>query len=125
MRPLVTIAGIAIPESSTYSGTSSDTVDGGRNAKAEFVGSIVREDMAKVEMTWKYIRAEDWSKILKIFIIKYGGSFVNDVVFFDQTINDWSTRKMYPSDRTADLFLRRANGSVRGYTGARLALIEV
>lgn len=125
MRPLVTIAGTAIPDPSEYNGTASDTVDGARNTKAEFVGGMVREDMAKVEMTWKFISAEDWSKILKLFVTKFGGSFVNDVTFFNQVTNDWETRKMYPSDRTAGIFLRLENGSVRGYTGARLALIEV
>lgn len=125
MRPLVTVAGIAIPEPSTYSGTSSDTVDAGRNAQAQFVGSVIREDMAKIEMTWKFIRAEEWSMILKLFLSRFGGSFINEVTFFDQTVNDWSTRRMYPSDRTADVFLRRKDGSIRGYTGPRLALIEV
>lgn len=125
MRPLVTIAGHPIPDSSDYNATSSDVVDSGRNTQAEWVGSVVREDMAKAEMVWKYISAEDWSYILKLFISKYGGSFVNEVTFFSQTTNDWETRKMYPSDRTAGMFLRRADGSVRGYLGARLALIEV
>lgn len=81
--------------------------------------------MAKVEMTWRYISAEDWSMILKLFFSKYGGSFVNPVTFFNQVTNDWETRSMYVSDRTAGIFLRDKNGNIRGYTDTRLALVEV
>ncbi len=125
MRAMVTISGHDIPASSTYNATSSDVVDSARNVNAQMVGQVVRYDLAKVEMTWKFISAEDWSYILKLFLPKFGGSFVNDVTFFNQVTNAWETRKMYPSDRTASIFLRRPDGSIRGYTGARLALVEV
>lgn len=125
MRPMVTIAGKAIPEPSKYSGTTSTVVDSARNTQAQWVGSVIRDDMGKVDMTWNYISAEDWAATLRLFSIKQGGSFTNPVTFFCQDTNSWETRTMYVSDRTADVFLRRADGSIRGYTGARLALIEV
>lgn len=125
MRPLVTVAGHPIPEPSTYNATTSTAVDSGRNTKAEWIGAVIRDDMGKVECTWKFISAESWAEILALFSIKRGGSFVNSVTFFSQDTNDWETRDMYVSDRTAGMFLRRDDGSVRGYLGARLALIEV
>lgn len=125
MRPLVTIAGHPIPDPSTYDATTSTVVDSGRNSKAEWIGSVIRDDMGKIDMSWKFISAESWAEILALFSIKRGGSFVNSITFFTQDTNTWETRDMYVSDRTAGMFLRRDDGSVRGYLGARLALIEV
>lgn len=125
MRPLVTVGGKAIPEPSTYSATTATTVDAGRNVKGVFVGAIIREDTAKIELTWKYISAENWSMISKLFQSKFGGSFINSVTFYNQDTNDWETREMYVSDRTAKLFLRNEDNTMRGYTDARIALIEV
>lgn len=125
MRPLVTIAGHHIPDPSTYNGTTSTLVDSGRNAEGMFIGSVIRDDVGKVEMTWKYISAESWADILRLFSMKKGGSFVNSVTFYCQDSNDWETREMYVSDRTSSVFLRRDDGSIRGYLGNRLALIEV
>jgi len=125
MRPLVTIAGHPIPAPSTYDATTSTVVDSGRNAKAEWIGAVIRDDMGKIDMSWKFISAEAWAEILALFSVKRGGSFTNSVTFFAQDSNGWETRNMYVSDRTAGMFLRRADGSIRGYLGARLALIEV
>lgn len=127
MRPLVSIGDYAVPEPSTYSGTISTVVDAGRNTKAEYIGSVIRENIAKVELTWLFISAEDWSGLMKKFISQYGGSYINDVTFFCSTTNNWETRKMYVSgDRTDNgVFLRRDDGSIRGYRGSRIALIEV
>lgn len=125
MRPLLTVGSKSVPEPSTYNGTTSDTVDGARNTEAVFIGAVIRYDMAKVEATWNFISAEDWAYILKLFNPKFGGAFINSVTFFNQVTNDWETRDMYPSDRTAGIFLRREDGSIRGYQNARLALVEV
>lgn len=126
MRPLVTIAGTPIPEPSEYNATTSTFVDSGRNVEGKVIGSVIRGNVAKVELTWKFITAEKWSEILKLFEAEYGGSYFNPVTFYNQVTNDWETREMYVSgDRTAGLFLRRPDGSIRGYTGARIALIEV
>lgn len=125
MRPLVTVAGTAIPDPSTYNATTSTAVDSGRNAEAKWIGSVIRDSMAKIELTWKFITAEDWANILRLFSMSTGGSFTNDVTFYNQDTNNWETREMYISDRTAGIFLRRDDGSIRGYTGARIALIEV
>lgn len=125
MRPLVSVAGTPIPAPSVYNATCSTVVDSGRNVNGEYIGAVIREDVAKVEMTWKFISAEDWAAVLQLFLSKYGGSFINDVTFFNQTINDWETREMYVSDRTAGIYLRDKNGAIRGYTNPRIALVEV
>lgn len=125
MRPLVTIAGHPIPDPSTYEATTSTVVDSGRNAEGKFIGSVIRDDVSKISMTWKYISAADWADILRLFSSKRGGAFVNSVTFYLQDSNSWETKEMYISDRTASIFLRDDAGNIRGYLGPRIALVEV
>lgn len=124
MRPLITIAGTPILDPWEYNATTSTIVDSGRNVKGEFIGAVIRSTVSKVEANWQYISAEEWSKILKLFEPGYGGKFINEVTFYNQITNDWETKNLYISDRTSGIFLRRANGTVRGYKQARIALIE-
>lgn len=125
-KALVRVAGLDLPEPSTYSGNTATLVDSGRNVQGELIASVVREDVAKVEMTWNYLTAQQWATINKKFSGKYGGSFVNDVTFYDQTSGDWITRQMYVSDRNAGMWRRDPiNGNILGWTGCKLSLIEV
>lgn len=125
MRPLVTVGTFEVPEPSKYSATTSTVVDSARNAEAVTIGAVIRDSIAKVEMSWNFISAENWANTLSQFNQSLGGQFYNSVTFFNQDTNAWETRTMYVSDRTADIFLRRKDGSIRGYTGARIALVEV
>lgn len=125
MRALVSIAGHDLPEPSTYAGTTSTVVDSGRNTEGVVVGAVIRDDIGKIEMSWRFISVQDWANILKLFSIKQGGSFVNEVTFFCQDTGDWETRQMYVNDRKANIFMRNPDGSIRGYTDASLNLIEV
>lgn len=121
MRALVTVAGTPIPDPSEYNATTSTIVDSARNVEGKMVGAVVRNEVKKIELVWRYISAEDWAKILGIF----RNSFINDITFYNQDSNDWESMEGYISDRTAGVFLRRDDGSIKGYTQARLAIIEV
>lgn len=122
MKALVTIAGTALPEPSTYSGTTSTIVDSARNVKGYVIGSVVRSDVAKVELSWRYLTAQQWADILTLF----KKNFYNEVEFYDQTIAGWTTRTMYVGDRQAGMFRREPEtGNVMGYTECSLALVEV
>lgn len=121
MKPLVSVGGYGIPDPSTYSSTTATIVDSARNVKGYMVGAVIRQSVAKVECTWKYIKAQEWADIMSIF----NASFINNVHFYNQDTNAWETRQMYVSDRTANIFLRRPDGSIRGFLDTRLALIEV
>lgn len=125
MRPLITIAGTPILDPWEYNATTSTIVDSARNAQGVMIGSVIRNAVSKVEGTYQYISAEEWAKIQKLFEPEYGGNFVNPVTFYNQIINDWETKDMYISDRTAKIFLRRKDGSIRGYQSARIALIQI
>lgn len=125
MTPLVSIGSYAVPAPSTYAATTATIVDSGRNVQGVVIGAVIRDDVAKVAMTWNFISAQDWADLLSQFSPARGGSFYNNVTFFCQDTNAWETRQMYVSDRTANIYLRNPDGSIKGYTGASLSLVEV
>ena len=125
MQALVSIGDFAFPAPSTYDSTTSTLVDSGRNVQGYVIGAVIRDDIAKVAMTWNFISAQAWADILAQFRPARGGSFYNNVTFFLQDTNSWVTRQMYVSDRTAGIYLRNPDGSIKGYQGASLSLVEV
>lgn len=119
---LVSIGGFDFPEPSGYTATTSTIVDSARNVSGYVVGSIVRPDVAKVEMSWKYLTVRQWASILSLF----SSSFYNDVRFFNQTTGTYTTRTMYVSDRNASMFRRDPQtGEVMGWLNPSLSLVEV
>lgn len=124
---LVSVAGTPLPTPSTYFGNTADLVDSARNVQGTMIGAVIREDVAKVELTWRYLTVAQWAGICKLFKVSEGGSFINNVTFFDQTTGLWSTRQMYPSDRsTSGAFTLDPNtGAVAGWKDCGLNLIEV
>lgn len=126
VRALVTIGEYELPEPSTYSGNTSILVDSARNAFGVMIGSVIRDDVAKVELTWRYLTVEQWARIQKCFRQSAGGKFINRVTFFDQSLGDWVEREMYVSDRKAGLWRRHPEtGEILGWTDCSLNLIEV
>lgn len=126
IKALVSVGGYDFPEPSTYSGNTSTLVDSSRNVQGKMVGSVIRDDIAKIEISWNYLTVEQWSAILQCFTGK--DKFVNKVIFFDQTIGDWvsTPREMYVSDRKAGVWRRNPQtGDIMGWTNCSLSLIEV
>ena len=75
-------------------------VDSARNANAVVVGQVVGREQQKLNtLEWAYLTAEQWSAILKEF-----SKFYVTVSYPDMVNNTWTTRKMYPGDRTAEPF---------------------
>ena len=122
MAALVSIGTFEFPEPSSYDATTSTIVDSARNVSGYVVGAVVRADVAKIELSWKYLTADQWATILSLF----SGSFFNDVTFLNQVTNTYVTRTMYVSDRAASMWRRDPQtGKVMGYTGCSLSLVEV
>ena len=122
MEALVTIGGYELPEPSTYNAVTSTIVDSARSVSGYVVGSVVRSDVAKIELTWRYLTAEQWATVLSLFTY----SFYNDVRFLNQATNTYEVRRMYVSDRNASMWRRNPDtGEVMGYTGCSLSLVEV
>ena len=125
IRALVRVGEYDFPEPSSYSAITSTLVDSGRNVEGKMVGSVIRDGVSKIEISWKYLTAEQWARILQCFTGE--DKFVNDVIFFDQTMGDWVTtpKKMYVSDRKSGLWRRNSEtGNVLGWTDCSLSLIE-
>ena len=116
-RALVSVGDYDFPEPSAYSGNTSTLVDSARNAQGVMIGAVIRDDIAKVEISWKYLTIEQWARIQKCFRQSSGGKFINLVSFFDQSVGGWVTKEMYVSDRKA--------GDVLGWTNCSLSLVEV
>lgn len=122
MEALVTIGGYELPEPSSYNAVTSTIVDSGRNVEGRVVGSVVRHDVAKIELSWKYLTAQQWAEVLSLFT----DSFYNEVRFMNQATNNFDVRTMYVSDRNAGMWRRHPEtGAVMGYTGCTLSLVEV
>ena len=122
IEALVTVGGYAFPEPSTYNATTSTLVDSARIVQVVMVGSVVRNNVAKIELTWRYLTVEQWAAVTGPF----NSGFMADVRFFDQTTGKYDVRTMYCSDRTAGMWRRDPEtGSVMGWTECRLALVEV
>ena len=121
MEALVTIGGYELPEPSTYSAVTSTIVDSARNVNGKVVGAVVRSDVAKVELTWRYLTATQWATILSMFT----NNFYNDVRFYSQSSASYEVRTMYVSDRSAGMWRRHPDtGAVMGWTNCSLSLVE-
>ena len=122
MAALVTIAGYELPEPSTYSANTATLVDSARNVQGYVIGSVIRNDVAKVEISWRYLTAEQWARILSMF----SKSFYNNVTFFNQSTGRYETRQMYVGDRSAGMWRRHPETKeVMGWVECKLALVEV
>lgn len=125
-RALVSVGGYDFPEPSAYSANTSTLVDSSRNVEGRMVGSVIRDDVSKIEMSWKYLTVEQWARIQKCFKQSAGGKFINNVTFFDQSVGGWVTKEMYVSDRKANIFRRDpVTGDVIGWVDPSFSLIEV
>ncbi len=125
MASLVTVAGTPLKNPSTYNALTADIVDSGRNVKGYIVSDVIRADVAKIEMSWRYLTASEWAGILSLFNPKRGGAFINTVKYFDQGYNAFQTRSMYVGDRSSGIALLDIDGNVKGFSECKLSLIEV
>ena len=126
MASLVTIAGTELPMPSRYVGLTADLVDSGRNTEGYVVGAVIREDVAKVELSWRFLTAKQWSDVMKLFNSNYGGTFIQPVTFYNQTSAEFETRDMYVGDRTSSGAFKvdPETGMPLGWQDCKLSLIE-
>ncbi|MEG0854612.1 MAG: hypothetical protein RSF82_12100 [Angelakisella sp.] len=125
-KALVSIAGQDLPEPSIYNANTSTLIDTARNVEGRMIGSIIRDNIAEVELGWSFLTVKQWADINKLFKESTGGSFVNIVTFFDQTSGEWTSREMYVSDRSAPMWRRDSDtGDILGWVECALTLSEV
>lgn len=123
-RALVKVGDYEFPEPSTYSANTATLVDSSRNVEGTMVGAVIRDDISKIEISWRYLTVEQWARIQRCF--KGSDKFVNNVEFFDQSVGGWVEKQMYVSDRKSGLWRRDSkSGDVLGWTDCSLSLIQV
>lgn len=95
-------------------------VDAGRNANNKVVGQKIGRDNYKIDnLFWPLLDAETWSDLLKEF-----KNFFVTVEFWDMVENDWKTLRMYPGDRTADVYITNKNGKPLFYKDCKVNIID-
>lgn len=114
-------------EPASYSGTTTTMLDSGTSVSGHLLGAVVREDVATISLSWRYLTKEQWAYINELFKTEEGdGSrFINTIRFFNQTTGKYEPREMYISDRSAGMWRRNANGEVEGWLDCSLELMEV
>jgi len=101
----------------------STLVDSARNTNGVVVGQKVGRDQQKInDLEWGYLTAEQWSAILK----EFDNGFYATVTYPDMVNNKWTTRKMYPGDRTATPFhISDVTGLPLDYLNCKVNIIDV
>lgn len=91
-----------------------------RNAHGEVVGQKVGRDQNKINtLVWPILDAETWSEMLQEF-----DQFFVTVKFPDMASNGWRTLKMYPGDRSAQVFEVDGSGFPIKYQNCKVNLID-
>ena len=122
MQPFIKINGHSYPYPKRGLGLLVGTVvDSARNTNGVVVGQKVGRDQQKIDnLEWGYLPAATWSALLKEF-----DRFFVTVTYPDMVNNTWTTRKMYPGDRTAKPFhLDETTGLPRDYLECKVNLID-
>lgn len=101
------INGVEIPCPSTgLEIILSDAVNSGRNAQAEVIGEKVGRTVLKYNnLKWTWLTADEWSLICKLF-----SEFFVVAKVWSPLENDFVNLKMYPGDRTAEVYWTESDG---------------
>lgn len=131
LKHLIYVNGTALPEPSSYEANTATIVDSARNTAGYVVGAVIRSNVAKVSVSWRFLKPNAWANILTLF----NSSFYNTVEFYDQATGTWVTKQMYVSDRSASMFRRNPDIThqtdplqdcpVVGWKECKLSLVEV
>lgn len=105
--------------------TISTAVNGGTNAKGDFIGTVVGDDKLSISISYNHLSPEEFQKFLVIFDRKQNGAYVNTYEVFDPRKNDFVELQMYVSDRSATPYSLDEFGRPTGWVGVSATLTEV
>jgi hypothetical protein len=123
MKPFITINGHVYPHPSQgLEFIDITAVNSARNANNVVVGQVVGRRQQKINnLEWHQLDAETWSKLLLEF-----DNFYFTCTYPDMVHNRWTTRKMYPGDRTAKpIHVDPATGLPDIYAHCKVNIIDV
>ena len=122
MTPFIRINGNPYPQPARGLELMTATlVDSGRNASGVVVGQVVGRQQQKINnLEWGHMKAAQWAALLREF-----DNFFVTVSYPDMVTGTWTTRKMYPGDRTATvLWLDDETGLPTDYVNCKVNLID-
>ena len=107
MSAFLEVNGIELPCPSTgLEIILSDAVNSGRNANAEVIAEKVGTTNIKYNnLRWAWLTREEWHKITKIF-----ENFFVVAKVWDPVSDGFVSIKMYPGDRTAEVYWLEEDG---------------
>lgn len=123
MNPFITINGHPCPYPARgLNLVASTMVDAARNAEGVTVGQKIGRDIQKIDaLEWPHLTAAQWSAILK----EFDSGFYATVTYPDMVNNAWTTRTMYPGDRTAEVYrLNTTTGLPSEYINCKVNIID-
>ena len=92
------------PSYSSAKQTASTMVNSGRSSDGVvYAQRVLDRDLTKIEITWKYLTASQWSAILSK-ILTGTDNFYVWIKYFDMQAGAFKCRQFYPGDRTATPF---------------------
>lgn len=113
---------IAVPYPTKGPFTSTNQVDGARNAQGTFIGRVVGRTMDKQEMTWQVISCEAWWELNRWL---ENGHFTCYVHYFNHNMGQWMTRLFYISDRKVEpTMIDPGTGEAAYYRNASVNVID-
>lgn len=122
MQTLVSVNGVALPTPSTYEANTATIVDSGRNVQGYVIGTVIRNNVSKVSLKWRFLTTRQWANAIRPF----NENFYCTVTFFDQSQNMYVTKQMYVSDRSAGMYrVDPKTDTIVGWTDCALSLVEV
>jgi hypothetical protein len=124
MQPFIKINGHAYPQPRRGLELLVGTiVDSARNANGVVTGQKVGRDQQKLNgLEWGVLDAETWAAILQ----EFDSGFFAVVTYPDMVHNTWTSRKMYPGDRTAKPYhLSDETGLPVDYINCKVNIIDV
>lgn len=105
--------------------TITTAVNGGTNAKGDFIGTVVGNDKLSISISYNHLNPEEFQKFLMIFDRTQNGAYVNTYEVFDPRKNDFVELKMYVSDRSATPYSLDKYGRPTGWVSVSATLTEV
>ena len=112
------------PCPSSYKCTTATIVNEARGITGYVQGSVVRENVLSVEISFNVISCAKWSKLMAQFDKNGGGNFFRRMTVFDQRINAWRTATFYVSDRdSGELGILDKNKNPQYWKGASFTLV--
>lgn len=99
----------------------SDAVNSGRNANAEVIAEKVGKTNIKYNnLQWKWLTKDEWHTICQVF-----SEFFVVAKVWNPVENDFVNIKMYPGDRTAEVYWLEKDGETpKNFTNCKVNIID-